>query len=85
MTTSTILYENDSYQVKCAEGGLPVAVGREVIHMDGYTVVNKLTGQQDGEFRAYAVAVVQAHEWDSLLGRVSHIESGVVTPKTLQS
>jgi len=74
-----VLYENDSYKVYCAVGGLPAAVGRELIYMDGYVVINKLTGQQDGEYRSYALAVVQAHEWDSLLGRVSHIESGIHT------
>ena len=78
-----ILYENDSYKVYCAIGGLPVAVGKEVIYMDGYVVRNKLTKQADGEYRSYAVAVVQAHEWDSLLGRVSSIESGVVRPPSV--
>ena len=80
-----ILYENDSYRVYRAVGGLPVALGNSISFFDGYVIINKMTGQQDGEGRSYASVVHTAHQWDALIGQISHVESGLLTPPTGQA
>ncbi len=80
-----VLYENDTYRVYRAIGGLPVALGNEIAFFDGYAIINKMTGQQDGEGRSYASVVHTAHQWDSLIGQISHVESGLDLPPSAKA
>lgn len=84
-TGAKVFYENDSYQVYRAIGGVPVAVGTKLMYMDGYVIINKLTNQQDGESRSYAAAVSTAHQWDAMIGQISHIESGLSIPPSARN
>ena len=82
-TSPEVVFETDTYQVETSPAigeGLPVVLGDQVIYVDGYKVVSKLTGQTDGEFRSLAVAMASAYEWDKTIAAVKQAVSGIKVP-----
>lgn len=71
--------DNGHFEIRTAVGGLPVPVGDHVIFCDGYLIVNKRTGQVDGDARSLAAAVLSAFQYQNTLREVSSAESGLVS------
>ena len=79
--TSEPLFSTDVYAVFTTS--VPVAVGNEAVHVQGYEVRHIEHNQSNGEFRSFADACVAAYRWTEALVQVRQASSGlqVATPQ----
>lgn len=59
------IYANDNYCV--ITGEVVHAIADTIVRVDGYHVVNKITGYAEGEFRSLPSAISYADLWNEAL------------------